>query len=177
MRWAKSGKGAVQAAVQAAGVLRCCSRVRWRSLARKLCWAVCKVLSKVLSWQSLQSCCAGTVSKFGSDAAWVAVHGWRVLRTLLCRLQGATQSAVEGAVAKLGNVAVMVKVLCRVLCRELSTVLSGVSRVQWRSLARVLCKAIRLPCCVSKNCGFPKVRTHAPATLEPWVPMEQMFQC
>ena len=50
---AKSGKGAVQAAVQAAGVLRCCSRVRWRSLARKLCWAVCKVLSKVLSWQSL----------------------------------------------------------------------------------------------------------------------------
>jgi len=114
----------------------------------------------------------GTVSKFGSDAAWVAVHGWRVLRTLLCRLQGATQSAVEGAVAKLGNVAVMVKVLCRVLCRELSTVLSGVSRVQWRSLARVLCKAIRLPCCVSKNCGFPKVRTHAPATLEPWVPME-----
>lgn len=57
----------------------------------------------------------GTVSKFGSDAAWVAAHGWRVLRTLLCRLQGATQSAVEGAVAKLGNVAVMVKVLCRVL--------------------------------------------------------------
>jgi hypothetical protein len=46
------------------------------------------------------------------------------------------------------------------------------SRMRWRSLARVLCKAIRLPCCVSKNCGFPKVRTHAPATLEPWVPME-----